>query len=327
MATLSLPPPARRTTLTSSSRALQVQRFGTPPHAEVRDLPVYEDDDRVMVEVLAASVEPLDRQVIAGGLPGATAPLVPGISAIVRRSPTGPRMALHAAGGGLGIVADGTFRSMLAVTPSLLTEVPTVADAVPTVDLAAMLVPATTAALALQHLAELQPGEHVLVLGASGAVGASAVWLARRAGAEVTAVARDPDRLTVPEGVACRALDEVIEAGLERPADVVIDPVGGTVTPLGVLTGGHGCRHIVVGYSAGVETTLRIPAAIASEHHLRFLNLAAHPPARLGAATTAALTAATDLAGSIPVARHLRLDDPGALVAEDGGVGRTVLSP
>jgi NADPH:quinone reductase-like Zn-dependent oxidoreductase len=99
--------------------------------------------------------------------------------------------------------------------------------------LAAAAVPlgGLTAWHALHQHARLQPGQHVLVHGGAGGVGAYAVQLAALHGARVTATASARD-LDFVAGLGAR--DVLDYSGRfedhVRDVDVVIDPVGGTTT-------------------------------------------------------------------------------------------------
>ena len=99
--------------------------------------------------------------------------------------------------------------------------------------LAAAAVPlgGLTAWQALHQHAQLQPGQHVLVLGGAGGVGTYAVQLAALHGARVTATASARD-LDFVAGLGAR--DVLDYSGRfedhVRDVDVVIDPVGGTTT-------------------------------------------------------------------------------------------------
>jgi NADPH:quinone reductase-like Zn-dependent oxidoreductase len=99
--------------------------------------------------------------------------------------------------------------------------------------LAAAAVPlgALTAWQALHQHARLQPGQHVLVHGGAGGVGAYAVQLAALHGAHVTATASSRD-LAFVAGLGAR--DVLDYAGRFEDhvddVDVVIDPVGGTAS-------------------------------------------------------------------------------------------------
>src|SRR5215813_1510716 len=99
--------------------------------------------------------------------------------------------------------------------------------------LAAAAVPlgALTAWQALYQQARLRPGQHVLVHGGAGGVGAYAVQLAARHGARVTATASARDRAFVAGLGAHDVLDYTgrFEDHV-RDVDAVIDPVGGATT-------------------------------------------------------------------------------------------------
>ncbi|MDO9019135.1 MAG: NAD(P)-dependent alcohol dehydrogenase [Deltaproteobacteria bacterium] len=87
-----------------------------------------------------------------------------------------------------------------------------------------------TTALHYLRAARLKPGERVLVLGASGAVGVAAVQLARHDGAEVTAVCSAANASLVTELGAARVIDYHAEDFTRGDArwDVVMDCVGAT---------------------------------------------------------------------------------------------------
>ena len=95
---------------------------------------------------------------------------------------------------------------------------------------AALPLGALTAWQALHEHAELQPGQHVLVHGGAGAVGAYAVQLAAAHGARVTATASARDRDFVTKLGAGQVID--YSGRFEDQVgdvDVVVDPVGGEV--------------------------------------------------------------------------------------------------
>src|SRR6516162_1088379 len=99
--------------------------------------------------------------------------------------------------------------------------------------LAAAAVPlgALTAWQALHEHARLQPGQHVLVHGGAGGVGAYAVQLAALHGARVTATAAARNHAFVTGLGADQALD--YSGRFEdhvRDVDLVVDPVGGNTT-------------------------------------------------------------------------------------------------
>lgn len=91
-----------------------------------------------------------------------------------------------------------------------------------------------TAWFALQELAQLRPGERVLIHAAAGGVGSAAVQLAVRAGAEVTAVVGGVHKRELPRAFGARHVIVKTAQPLWRDAerlsphgyDVILDPNG-----------------------------------------------------------------------------------------------------
>jgi NADPH2:quinone reductase len=117
-----------------------------------------------------------------------------------------------------------------------------------------------TSHYALRDRAELKPGETLLVLGAAGAVGLSAVEIGRAMGARVIAAASSEEKLAL-----CRkhGADETINYEAEdlktrtreltdgQGADVVYDPVGGKYAEPAVRSTAWNGRYLVIGFTAG----------------------------------------------------------------------------
>jgi len=120
-----------------------------------------------------------------------------------------------------------------------------------------------TAYVSLVRCANVQPGEWVLVHGATGGVGLAAVDLAKALGARVIATSRSPDKL------ATLAADYMVDAALPAPgfreavkqitgggADVIFDPVGGEISVQAFRSIAWRGRHLVVGFAAGAIPAL-----------------------------------------------------------------------
>jgi NADPH:quinone reductase-like Zn-dependent oxidoreductase len=133
------------------------------------------------------------------------------------------------------------------------------------VEAAAVPVSAVTALMAVHDLGRVQPGQDVLVLGASGGVGSYAVQLATAAGATVTGVCSAAKAELVRSLGAVDVLDRATEdfAALGRRWDVVLDIAGNptlsrlrrALTPTGtaVIVGGEeGGR-----FAGGISRQLR----------------------------------------------------------------------
>jgi len=115
-----------------------------------------------------------------------------------------------------------------------------------------------TSHLALQHRARLQRGEVLLVHGASGGVGLTAVEVGKALGATVIASASSPEKLEVARAHGADHLinyaekdirDRVLE--LTGGADVVYDPVGGDAFRASLRCINPGGRILVIGFASG----------------------------------------------------------------------------
>jgi NADPH2:quinone reductase len=113
---------------------------------------------------------------------------------------------------------------------------------------------------ALIDRAALRPGETVLVLGAAGGVGTSAVQIAKAAGARVIAAASSDEKCALCREIGADAtvnystenLREAVKAhtGGNGP-DVVYDPVGGEFAEPAFRSIAWRGRYLVVGFTAG----------------------------------------------------------------------------
>lgn len=113
---------------------------------------------------------------------------------------------------------------------------------------------------ALRQRAALQPGETLLVLGASGGVGLAAVELGKAMGATVIAAASTDEKLAVARAAGADHLLNYTQTSLKdgvraitgtKGVDVVYDPVGGDLLEEAVRVTGWGGRILVVGFASG----------------------------------------------------------------------------
>jgi len=157
-----------------------------------------------------------------------------------------------------GLATHGAFAEEVVLDAARLTALPAGA-CVDMRQLAAFGVTYTTAYHALRTFADVQPGEHVTVLGAAGGVGLAAVDVAIALGAKPIAVAGSAAKLVVAvergavgsinytsEDVKAR-INEVTGGG----ASVVIDPVGGRFAEPALRAMRWGGRYVVLGFAAG----------------------------------------------------------------------------
>ena len=112
---------------------------------------------------------------------------------------------------------------------------------------------------ALKDRSDLKPEETLLVLGAAGGVGLTAVELGKRMGATVIAAASTAEKLAICKQYGADHLINYVEEDLKTRvreitgggADVVYDPVGDTFSEKALRSLAWGGRHLVVGFAAG----------------------------------------------------------------------------
>ena len=142
-------------------------------------------------------------------------------------------------------------------------------DAMPFDVASALILTYGTTIHALKDRAKLQSGETLLVLGAAGGVGLSAVELGKAMGARVIAAVSSEEKLAfarqhgADEGVVypagpfdkagARALSDLFKGVVgEKGADVIYDPVGGDYTEAALRSIAWEGRFLVVGFPAGI---------------------------------------------------------------------------
>jgi NADPH:quinone reductase-like Zn-dependent oxidoreductase len=257
-----------------------------------RPVPQSLDDDEVLVRVHAAGLDRGTWHLMTGtpyavrlvtGLRRPKQP-VPGLDLAGTVAAVGAGVTRFATGDEVYGIGTGTFaeyavaqEGKLATTPAGLT--PTQAATVP--------VSATTALQAVTDIARVEPGQRVLVTGASGGVGSYAVQIAVAAGAEVTAVCSAAKADLVRSLGATQVLDYARDdfADGRTRYDVIIDIAGNAslsrlrraLTPTGtaVLVGGEDAgritgmsrqlRALVVSLFTRQRLTMRVPKESASD--------------------------------------------------------------
>jgi NADPH:quinone reductase-like Zn-dependent oxidoreductase len=173
----------------ATMNAAVVTAFGDPPHYQRFEVPEPRTADEVLVDVLAAGLHPRVRTGAAGAhyTSTGTLPMIPGIDAVGQR-PDGKRIYFMADDDVAGTMAD---KALASARRSI--ELPEHADVA---KIAAAMNPAMSSWVALRRRVPIEPGQSVLVLGATGNAGAMAIQVARRLGAgRVVGAGRDPGRL------------------------------------------------------------------------------------------------------------------------------------
>jgi len=239
-------------------KAIVQESYGGPDALEFKDIPApVAGDDEVLVEVRAAALNAWDWHMMRGD--PYLARLMMGAPRRPKRTVRGRDVAGVVAAVGRNVTefapgeevygdlraAEGAFAEFACVPRGQLARKPanlTFEQA------AAVPLAANTALMGLRDIADVQPGQRVLVNGASGGVGTFAVQLAKSFGAHVTGVCRTRNAELVRDLGADRVVDYTREDFTTDRYDVIFDLVGNrsladlrrAVTPRGVvvLSGG-----------------------------------------------------------------------------------------
>jgi NADPH:quinone reductase-like Zn-dependent oxidoreductase len=253
-------------------QAIVQRRYGTAPEGVLRLEPVARPAIKrgeVLVRVRAASVDRGTWHLMTGlpyaarvaGLRGPRNP-VPGLALAGTVEATGPEVTGLQPGDEVFGTGHGSLAEYAAARPSRLAPKP---GNLSFGQAAAVPVSAVTALQAVRDHARVQPGQRVLITGASGGVGTFAVQIAKAAGADVTAVC-SPAKLDLARAVGA---DHVIDytrqdfTDGQHRYDAIVDIAGNrrlaqlrrALTPAGtlVITGGeHGDRWL-----GGTDRNLR----------------------------------------------------------------------
>ena len=180
----------------NTMKAITQDRYGSPDVLDLREIeqPAVAQDDHVLIQVQAASANPLDWHIIRGK------PFFVRLSGTGLRKPKLGTPGRDVAGTVVAVGKDVTrFKpgdEVFGFSPGAFAEfarslekslVPKPSN-VTFAQAAAVPVAATTALQGLRDHGKVQPGQKVLIIGASGGVGTFAVQIAKWLGAEVTGV-------------------------------------------------------------------------------------------------------------------------------------------
>jgi NADPH:quinone reductase len=251
-------------------RAIRLETIGETPQLREMDRPA-PGKGQVLLRIMACGLNFADLLMVRGtyqerpALPFTLgmelAGIIEEIGPDVHGLAKGQRVAVFAGQGGL---ADMGCFDASACTP--------IPEAMSFTDAAAFQITYGTSHLALDHRARLQTGETLLVLGAAGGVGLTAVEIGKRMGARVIASARGAEKLRIAEAAGA---DHIIDS--DAPdlrgslkalggVDVVYDAVGGPAFTEAMRATKPEGRLIPIGFAGGEVP--QIPA-----NHLLVKNL------------------------------------------------------
>lgn len=245
-------------------KAIVVQAFGGPETLALEDRPdPVPGAGEVLVRVGAVAVNFVDGIVVAGRYQfRPELPFTPGKGPAGTVAAVGPGVTGFAAGDRVLAMAEIGGYAELALAPA--EQCYPLPPTLSFTDAAALSLAYDTAWFALHERGRLRPGETVLVLGATGAVGFAAVQLARAAGARVLAGVSSAAKAALARAQGADATVDLAAADLRdslraqvhaetagRGADVVLDMLGGDVFDAALRALAWCGRLVVVGFAAG----------------------------------------------------------------------------
>ena len=241
-------------------KAVLCRAFGPPESLSFEDIdePAVGPDD-VLVDVRAAALNFPDVLMIEGKYQSQPPfPFIPGGEFAGVVSKVGSAVTALTPGvrvfGGSG---HGAFVERLTMPASRLRQIPT---SMTFEQAAGISTTYGTSYHALKQRAALQPGESLLVLGAAGGVGLSAVELGKAMGARVIAAASTDEKLAVARAAGADELINYSDGELKekvkaltngRGVDVIYDPVGGELFDQCMRCIAWKGRVLVIGFTGG----------------------------------------------------------------------------
>jgi NADPH2:quinone reductase len=218
-------------------RGLFFQNTGSLDNLQIADLPMpMPKAGEVLVQVLAAAINPSDVKNVLGKMAETKTPRIPGrdfAGLVVSGDPRWKGKAVFGTGGNLGFGRDGSHAEFVAVPVEALVEMPPEFSYEQTAGIGLEYL---TAFAALVRTGAVQNGEAVLVTGTMGAVGSAAAKIAAWKGARVLGTVRSNRDLGKRSDLAmvewidleARPLPESVkELTRGKGADLILDVVGG----------------------------------------------------------------------------------------------------
>jgi NADPH2:quinone reductase len=258
-------------------RAVLCRTRGGPDDLTIEDIaPPSAGPGQVVIAVRAAGLNFADTLIIAGKYQERPAyPFSPGIEVAGDIIAVGPSVgSLKKGDRVMAILGYGGYAEQVAAPAERVLKVP---DSMDYAVAAGFPVAYGTSHVGLCHRAGLKSGETLLVHGAAGGVGLTAVEIGKVLGATVIATASSAEKLAVARSYGADHLIDysredvrarVLDITGKRGADVVYDPVGGDAFDASLRCTAFEGRIVVIGFASG-----RIPQIPAN--HLLVKNIAA----------------------------------------------------
>ncbi|MFN0072336.1 MAG: zinc-binding dehydrogenase [Chloroflexota bacterium] len=174
----------------------------------------------------------------------------------------------------LGLMSNGGYAEYVCVPANSLVPIP---EAVSFMDAAAVTLATLTAWHMLIKRARLQPGERVLVLGASSGVGSAAIQIAKLAGATVIATAGSDAKLELARKLGADEVVNHTEGDIRdavrtwtgrRGVDVVVEHVGEATFQTSVAALARNGRLVICGTTTGSNGPLNLWTLFAKQNEI-----------------------------------------------------------
>jgi NADPH:quinone reductase-like Zn-dependent oxidoreductase len=301
-------------------KAVRIYEYGGPEQLRFEEgVPEPQvSADTVLIETVAASVNPIDWKVRSGAVQKnfpLTLPAILGrdVSGVVRT--LGSNVHNFKVGDRVIALSNATYAELVAVESSLVTHLP---DGVELIDAAAIPLISLTGDQLVRVATKVRKGQTILVSGALGSVGRAAVHTAKKVGARIVAGVR---RKQLSEAAALAtwsvvAIDDDEEIARLDAVDAVADTVGGD-TAMKLL------RKVKDGGSFGYTSVL--PEAAKTQYPgIEIKRVLAH------ADPSKVREFADDIRDgkfSLPIARRMPLREAAEAhrLGEKGGIGKIIL--
>ncbi|MGA2750641.1 MAG: NADPH:quinone reductase [Verrucomicrobiota bacterium] len=318
-------------------KAIRVHQFGGPEVMQLKNVP---DPDpgptQVFIHVRAVGVNPVETYFRAGRDPNLPLPYTPGSDAAGEIAVAGqavrhlkPGARVYTSGSVTGTYANMSVCEAVDAHP--------LPDNVSFAAGAAVNIPCATAYRALFQRGRAQPGETVLVHGASGGVGTAAVQLARAAGLRVIGTASSEKGAQLARDLgACQVfnhstpdyLTQLMKFTDNRGVDLILEMLANVNLGKDLALLARNGRVVVIGSRGEVEIDAR--DAMMRDADIRAM-LLFNATAPEKAAIHAALRAALENGTLKPViGRELPLSEAARahqLILEPGALGKIILVP
>ena len=241
-------------------KAILCTEWGGPEKLSVGDAePPSPDAGEVVIDVKAAGVNFADTVIIQGTYQlKPDFPFTPGLEVAGIIAQLGDGVDNVSVGNRvLGIPNIGAFAEQVAVKAAAVVGIP---DAMDFETAASFAVAYSTSHMALGYRAGLKAGETLLIFGAAGGVGLTAVEIGKLMGANVIACASTQEKLDLCKDMGADHVinysDEDIRERVKeitggKGADVIYDPVGGAAFDAAMRAINWEGRIVVVGFASG----------------------------------------------------------------------------